>query len=127
LFYTIGGRVRKVNLATGVITTFAGGGNAQPADNVSATEANIRPSSIAFDGADNLYIGSADHWLWRVTDGHIKTIAGTGSDNSSGDGGPAINAGIYSPVDIAFDRAGNVYLAEGSSRNRVRKLTPVSH
>src|SRR5437762_2098851 len=51
----------------------------------------------------------------------IGTVAGNGSSVSSGDGGPALKAGINLAFDAAIDSAGNLYIVEGGS-NRVRKV-----
>ena len=49
----------------------------------------------------------------------ISTVAGNGDDRSSGDGGPALSAGMY-PGNLALDASGNLYLTDG---NRIRKIT----
>jgi uncharacterized protein (TIGR03437 family) len=51
--------------------------------------------------------------------GIITTVAGNGTLVSSGDGGPATKAGIGPPTDVAFDSAGNIYIA---GNNLVRKV-----
>ncbi len=55
------------------------------------------------------------------TNGIITTIAGTGVGGYSGDGGPATNAWLNEPVGLAFDPAGNLYVAD-SANNRVRQV-----
>lgn len=53
---------------------------------------------------------------------YIKTIAGTGyTTGYTGDGGPATNALMYSPTDIAFDMTGNLYITDFLN-NVIRKL-----
>jgi hypothetical protein len=54
------------------------------------------------------------------TSGTITTIAGNGSPLFSGDGGPAINAGL-SPNALSVDGSGNVYIAD-LGNNRIRKV-----
>ena len=51
----------------------------------------------------------------------INTVAGNGTLVPSGDGGPAIKAGINLPFDVAIDGAGNLYIVEGGS-NQIRKV-----
>lgn len=51
----------------------------------------------------------------------ITTVAGNGTLVSSGDGGPAIKAGIGLPTDMAFDSAGNIYIVEYGN-NLIRKV-----
>ena len=52
----------------------------------------------------------------------IQTVAGTGSIGYSGDGGLAANATVYGPNGIAFDSAGNLYIAD-TYNNRIRKIS----
>ena len=53
--------------------------------------------------------------------GDITTIAGQGTDSSSGDGGPATDAELYFPQGIAVDRDGHVYVSELFG-HRIRKI-----
>ncbi len=53
----------------------------------------------------------------------ISTVAGSGTVGYSGDGGAAISANLNSPLAIALDPAGNLYIAD-QQNNRVRKVTP---
>ena len=53
--------------------------------------------------------------------GVISTIAGTGVRGFSGDGGPAANAQLNCPQDVAIDGTGNVYFSD-SGNNRVRRV-----
>ena len=55
------------------------------------------------------------------TQGVISTVAGTGTQGSSGDGGPATLAQLNGIADIAVDTAGNLYIAES---NAIRKVSP---
>jgi len=56
--------------------------------------------------------------------GVITTVAGTGtpSVSSTGDGGPATSAALATPVGVAVDSSGNLYVAERFT-NKVRKIT----
>lgn len=120
---TVGdGRVRKVNLTTGIISTVAGGGTGYPGDDGPATEAQLRLSGIAIDGADNLYIADFSR-IRRVSAGIITTIAGKIDPSDGGDNGPAILAGLNTPSDLAFNNMGNIYIADLGNK-RIRKLTP---
>jgi sugar lactone lactonase YvrE len=51
----------------------------------------------------------------------INTVAGNGTNNNSGDNGPAINAGIYQPSWIIFDKKGNYYIVSGQG-HKIRKV-----
>lgn len=126
------GRVRKVNLATGVITTLAGGGTPGAiGDGGPATSATlVFPSSahvgLAADNDGNVYI--TDYGNNRVrkvnSAGVISTVAGAGAlGNSgfSGDGGPATAALLNSPSGVALDAQGNLYIAD-TGNGRIRKV-----
>jgi sugar lactone lactonase YvrE len=119
------GFIRKIWVLDGVITIVAGTGIlGYSGDGGQATSAMTgRASSIAIDNAGNIYITDADNNRIRrveVSTGIITTIAGTGASANSGDGGPAIYAGVSLPSGIAVDSAGNVYF--GSGWDRVRKV-----
>lgn len=80
------------------------------------------PSSVALDSSGNLYI--ADYFnnrIRKVAGNVIRTVAGTSSQNFSGDGGQAIFAAMNGPSGIALDSAGNLYIAD-STNNRIRKV-----
>src|SRR5213078_2283922 len=59
----------------------------------------------------------------NAADGFIYPVAGTGSPDFAGDGGPATSAAFNSPQGIVADLAGNVYIAD-TGNNRVRKIAP---
>ena len=117
--------VRKVDPA-GVITTVAGTGQGgYSGDGGPATGAQLsHPLGVAVDGSGNLYI--ADAWNNRVRkvdpEGVITTVAGTGQEVYSGDGGPATEASLWSPRGVAVDGAGNLYIAD-LENHRVRRVT----
>jgi len=124
-----GNRVRKVDAQTGIITTAAGNGlgpaGGPGGDGGPATEAQFEdPAGLAIDAADNLYISdSGAHKIRKVTasTGIISTIAGTGSQSFSGDGGPATVAALHSPNGLYLDATGNLYIADYGN-GRVRKI-----
>jgi uncharacterized protein (TIGR03437 family) len=118
-------RIRKVNPA-GIISTVAGSGDGSadyPGDGGLATKAAISYSpGVAVDSAGNLYIATGSDRIVKVNSaGIITTVAGTGMQGSGGDGGPATKATINAPSAIAFDAAGNMYIAE-SQGLRIRKV-----
>ena len=114
-------RIRKVD-STGTITTVAGTGEfGFGGDGGPATEARLAaPQGVAADGAGNLYITDAfTHRIRKVdSSGTITTVAGTGE---LGDGGPAVEAQLRSPQNMAADGAGNLYIAD-SGNHRIRKV-----
>jgi trimeric autotransporter adhesin len=115
-------RVRKVDVF-GTISTVAGNGiAAHSADGGAATMASLNSlNGVAVDAAGNLYI--ADYGRIRKVDGSgtISTVAGNGSLGYSGDGGPATAASLSLPSGLAFDAAGNLYIADRTN-NRIRKV-----
>lgn len=118
-------RVRKVS-SDGVITTLAGGGTASPGDGGPATAARlISPRHLAVDAVGNVYVAEGNaHRVRKVRpDGIITTVAGTGIQGFSGDGGPATEAALNFPTHVAVDAADSLYIAD-ISNGRIRKVSP---
>ena len=117
-------RIRKVDSA-GLITTLAGSGERGfSGDSGPAAEAQLNlPGGVALDTLGNVYIADTHNHRIRKVDsaGMITTVAGTGERGSSGDGGPAAEARLSFPNDVAPDTLGNVYIAD-SSNHRIRKV-----
>jgi hypothetical protein len=124
-FYTCD--VRKVVLATGVITTVAGthicGFNG---DYGAATNTQINgPGAVAVDDENHLYISDAFNQRIRKVNligGTLETIAGNGIAGYSGDG-IAINNSLFDPNQITSDRSGNVFIAD-QNNNLLRWVDP---
>jgi len=121
--------IRKVNAATGIITTVAGNKlNSHNGDGGLAINAGIAgPTSIAMDASGNLYIAETHSNRIRKVDaatGIISTIAGTGVSGFSGDGGLAANAGITAPQYVYTDPLGNLFVIEYTTgiTCRIRKM-----
>ena len=108
-------RVRRVDGITGIITTYAGTGVAgYSGDGGAATAAQLSfPRGLALGPDGTLYIADSDNNRVRMVgrDGVIRTFAGTGADTYSGDGGLAAGTGLPTPMDVAVDRAGTVYIS----------------
>jgi len=118
-------RIRRVDANTGVIDTFAGLGKAGlRGDGGLAIQASLQsPSDLLFDTAGNLFVVDPVNDRVRRIDagsGVITTYAGT-TKGFGGDGGSAANAKLNNPSSIAFDSAGNLYIAEFVN-NRVRRV-----
>ena len=132
---TFNHRIRKINLATGIITTVAGSSqlpiNSATAeginDNKDATLAYLFfPHDIAIDAADNLYIAdSQNHKVRKVlkSTNIIKAIAGDGYMGYNGNGGPATQARLNAPKGVAVDSSGNVYISD-TGNSVIRILQP---
>jgi len=107
-------KIRKVDAATGLISTYAGGGAAQP-KGVPATSASIgSPFGLALDAAGNLYIANGFSIL-KVTQGTgiiDELISGNGG--APYEGMPASSARSITPRGVAVDPAGNVFFAEST-------------
>ena len=121
-------RIRKVSPG-GVITTVAGNGvRGFSGDGGPATDASLnRPGGVGVDAVGNIYIADTEnHRIRKVgTDGIITTVAGSGDQGFSGDGGPATSASLDGPSGLAVDAAGNLYLAD-TTNDRIRVVLPTS-
>jgi hypothetical protein len=107
---------------TNVVTTYAGTTYGFSGDGGPATAAQLRIAlDVAFDGQGNAYIVDS-HRIRKVSSGGtITTVAGTGVEGFSGDGGPATSAKLNGPYGVAVDGQGNVYIAD-TYNGRVRKV-----
>jgi sugar lactone lactonase YvrE len=126
-------RIRKVTLATGVITTVAGtgtcctfGGDGGPATNADLAA----PEGVAVDPQGNIFITdwasfNANYAVIReVINGTISTVVGNSALGAgfSGDNGPATQAQLSGPQTLALDGSGNLYIAD-QGNNRIREVS----
>ena len=113
--------------SVGIIETFAGNGKSRSTgDGKIATKAGIPlPIGLAVDPAGHyLYFAeSGSDRIRRIelSTGIIGHVAGIGETCYSGDSGPAAEAGLYLPLDVAFDSQGELYICDSGS-NRIRKI-----
>ena len=123
---SLNNRIRMVN-SSQIISTVAGDGNSDyGGDNGPATQAALdHPFGIAVDSDGDIFI--ADSYNNRIrevnhTTGQITTIAGDGAAAYTGDNGPAIDATLNFPVNLALsaDRT-QLYIAD-TGNNVIRKL-----
>jgi len=117
------GRIRRVDDATGAISTVAGGG-ADHRDGVRATWAALpQPRSVtAVPGGGFAVSVAGTHRVRHVrADGTIATLAGTGAAGSSGDGGPGTAAALDAPSGLAVAQDGRLLVADRAA-HRVRAL-----
>ena len=110
--------IRKVT-PSGVISTVVGNGTmGYSGDGGPVTSAEIgSPEGMAFDSAGDLFFADyADNVVREVnTAGIISTVAGTGTSNFSGDGGPAVSAELNQPVDVAFNAEGDLFISDSGN------------
>ena len=110
-------RILRIDPATGDRAVVAGTGVAgYSGDGGPATQAQLNsPFNVAVDAGGNIFIADTGNNRIRVVlvqTGTIITVAGNGTYTSDGDGGPAAEAGIYGPMGLAFDGAGNLFIGE---------------
>ena len=120
------GRVRKVDVGTGIITTLIGSGTelapADPNDDVWL----LSPSGVAVDSAGNVFVADKDTLNSRIVKYTVAgatyaTFAGTGTAGKNGDGGPATAAELKRPEGVAVDSNDDVYIAD-TGNNSIRKV-----
>jgi sugar lactone lactonase YvrE len=118
-------RVRQIT-SSGIMTTVAGTGDRGfMGDGGAATLAFLSaPASVVLDPAGDLYIADSGNNRIRKIDastGLISTIAGTASEQFTGDAGPADQASLYGPSALFFDASGNLFITD-MFHNRVREI-----
>lgn len=122
-------RVREVD-ANGNIKTVAGNGKpTYNGDGILATEASLDgPSAVAFDKMWNLYISdTGNHLVRMVSNGVITTFAGNGTAGVAGENVPGSSAELDTPVGLAFDQNGNLFVGDSTGQlngGLIRKVTP---
>lgn len=103
------GVIRKVD-TSGIISTVADG--------------FFFATGVAIDSLGDVYISDylqASVFKLDVDRGVVRRVAGRGESGYDGDGGPARNARLNLPFDVAFDSAGNFYVAD-SGNSAIRKV-----
>ncbi len=119
--------IRRIDMKTNIITTFAGTGKAgDTPDGSPIRGTSLRgPRSIDFDNRGDLFLATREgNQVFRLDmqNQTIHHLAGTGKSGFEGNGGPAKSAKLKGPKGIAVDREGNVWLADTESHT-VRRIT----
>lgn len=114
--------IRRVDMKTGTISTFAGTGKpGDTPDGSSVAGTPLKgPRSIDFDKDGNLWLVTREGnqvFKFDLKAGKIHLIAGTGKKGFTGNGGPAKQATLSGPKGIAIDSAGNAWLADTESHS----------
>ena len=121
-------RVRRIDAASGTISTFAGTGvDGHTGDGGPATAAQLDgPVAVAVAPSGDVFIAEGVGRIRRVdASGVITTYAGLGHQASSGDGGPAMAAEIDRPHGLTVGPDGAVYVAD-TYGGRIRRIDPVT-
>lgn len=126
--------VRRVDAATGTISTVAGTGEPGfSGDGGPATRAKLnRPHSISLDNAGHLYICDIGNHRIRIVDlasGRIATFAGTGERKPTPDEAAISGTPLNGPRALDFDGHHSLYLAlrEGNAVYRLDLMTGTLH
>ena len=118
-------RVRRLDLATGIITTFAGNGEkVRGGDGGPAIQASILGArAVCMDSKGNTYICEREgHGVRRVdANGIMSTFAGTGERGYEGDGGPALTATWNGPKAIRCDQQDNIIVVD-TENHAIRRI-----
>jgi trimeric autotransporter adhesin len=117
-------RIRKID-TNGNITTAIGDGNQGFAgDGGAPDKVEMSPStSVAVDSSGNLYFADPlNNRIRKLSGSTVSTFAGNGVFSRSGDGGAATSAQLNTPLGVAVDNAGNLYISD-TANNVVRRVS----
>jgi uncharacterized protein YjiK len=115
--------IRKIT-AAGVVSTLAGTAGVTGSTDATGAAASFNgPQGVATDSAGNLYVADSGNYTIRkiTAAGVVSTLAGTAGVRGSTDGTGAA-ASFNSPIGVATDGAGNVYVGD-TGNHTIRKIT----
>jgi streptogramin lyase len=115
-------RIRKVDLQTGLISTFAGTGEQRATPDGAAIQGTplYGPRALSFDKDGNLWLALREGNAVYKVDMRKQTfyhVAGTGKQGFTGNGGPAKQATLSGPKGLSVGPDGNIYLADTESHS----------
>ena len=113
VYFSVRNKIQRVN-SDGTTTTVAGTDDTtlNTGDGFPALSASLQPMALAFDPQGQLYFTDSGRVRMIRSDGKVDTVAGDGSSGVGGENGPALLAQLVAPSGLAFDRAGNLYVAD---------------
>lgn len=126
----IGNKIRKIVIATGVVTTYAGSGAPGHANGATLLTSSFNaPDGLTFDSSGNLYIADfSNNSIRKISSGGvITTLAGGGaSGTQSGSAAGTGTAGLFNqPIDLVADNSGNLLVADYGN-NLIREIVIAS-
>ena len=116
--------IRKIT-PEGVVTTFAGlPGTSGSTDGLGTAARFYRPSGLALDAMNNLYVADKNNHILRKISptGIVSTFAGLAGAAGSADGAGSV-ARFHNPAGVALDGSGNLYVSD-SGNHSIRMVTP---
>jgi sugar lactone lactonase YvrE len=116
-------KIRKIT-PNGVVSTFAGSGNATYQDGTGTAASFNTPSSVATDAAGNVYVADKNnHLIRKITPAGTVSILAGGVNMPGNSEGPGAAARFNYPAGVAVDNSGNILVAD-SGNHKIRKITP---
>lgn len=115
-------RIRKIDISTRNVTTFAGSSTAGFSDGLGAAASFLYPTGLAIDSEGNIYVAdTGNHRIRKISpEGEVVTLAGTGTQGF-GDGGGNV-AKFSSPRGVVVSDTGDIYVAD-TGNHRIRKIS----
>jgi sugar lactone lactonase YvrE len=115
VYFSVRNKIQRVN-SDGTTTTVAGTDDTtlNTGDGFPALSASLQPVALAFDPQGQLYFTDTRRVRTLRSDGKVYTVAGNGDSGVGGENGPAVLAQLVAAQGLAFDRAGNLYVADYS-------------